>query len=97
MKPTMQPIVNETPDSVSNGRFPITDYNYQAVELGGYNGRCAKMANPSFHSRDYFKTEDRHYFLTEAIIFAAILATSALPLFNGAHAVIDLVRSIGGV
>lgn len=80
-------------------KFPFTDFSYHSVTLGGCNGYCAKAVSPSFYnlSRDYFKTEARRYFLAETLVFAAIMATAVLPLVNGARAVIDLVRTIGGI
>lgn len=99
MKPTMQTIENEQSERASDRRFPVTDCNYQSVALGGYSGSCAKVKGPSFHSISsaYFKGEACNYFLAEALIFGAILATAALPLVNGAYAVLHLVRTIGGV
>jgi len=81
------------------GPDPITDCNYHSVAFGCYSGHCAKAVSPSFHSlsRDYFKTEARQYFLAETIVFAVIMAMAVLPIVNGAEAVIDLVRAIGGI
>jgi hypothetical protein len=97
MKPTFQ----TTDDSMreSAHKFPITDFNYHSVALGQYRGRCAGVVSPSFHtlSRDYFKTEARQYSLAETVVFAAIMATAVLPILNGASAVMDLVRAIGGI
>ena len=95
----MQTIDNEKRGTTSIRRLPVTDFNYHSVTLDGYNGRCAKTGEPSFHtiSRDYFKDEARHDFLAEAIVFASILATAALPLLQGAQAVVHLIRTINGV
>jgi hypothetical protein len=97
MKPTFQTNDDKTREGAR--KFPITDCNYHSVALGCYRGHCAKTVSPSFHSlsRDYFKTEARQYFLAETIVFAAIMATAVLPIVNGAEAVIDLVRTIGGI
>ena len=99
MKPTMQSIDNAGDARPSQRSFPLTDYIYQSVALGGHSGHCAKQGTPSFHtiSRDYFKGEANQYFLAEAFVFAVIMATVALPLISGAHAVLSLVRSVGGV
>jgi hypothetical protein len=80
-------------------KFPVVDFNYHSIALGGYSGRCAKTVEPSFHSlsRDYFNTEARHYFLAEAIVFAGFMATVAFPILNGARAMIELVRVVGGI
>jgi hypothetical protein len=67
MKPTMQNIDNGR--SRAEGRkFPVTDFNYHTVTLGGFNGRCVRAEFPSFRSisRNYFDTEAQHHFLAEA-------------------------------
>jgi hypothetical protein len=99
MKPTMQSIDNKNSARLNFRRLPVTDFNYHSVTLDGYNGRCARTRGPSFHtlSRDYFGAEANRDFLTEAIVFASILATAALPLLNGAQAVMHLIRTINGV
>jgi hypothetical protein len=99
MKPTMQTIEGEKNERASDQRFPVTDFNFQSIALGGCSGPCVKMKGPSFHSISsaYFKGEACNYFLAEAFVFAVILATTALPLFNGAHAILDLIRTTGGV
>jgi hypothetical protein len=98
MKPTNQSIENE------NGRkpsrpFPLTDYNYHSLALGGFSGRRTRASGPSFHSisRDYLNTEDRHYFLAEAFVYSAFMAVAVLPLVNVVHAVLNLARAFGGV
>jgi len=97
MKPTLQ--INDKRTRESGRTFPITEFHYHSVALGGHSGRCAKAVEPSFHSlsRDYFNTEARHYFLAEATVFAAIMATAALPILNGARAMMELIRVIGGI
>jgi hypothetical protein len=97
MKPIF--LINDSRTRESGRRFPIVEFNYHSIALGGYSGRCAKAAEPSFHtlSRDYFNTEARHYFLAEAIVFAGFMATVALPLLNGARAMFELVRVVGGI
>lgn len=99
MKPTMQTIENEKSEQMSDRRFPVIDFSYQSVALDGYGGSCAKVKGPSFHSisSDYFKDEACNYFLAEALVFGAILATAVLPLVNGACAVLHLAGMIGGV
>jgi hypothetical protein len=97
MKPTMQNIDNGR--SRAEGRkFPVTDFNYRAVTLGGFNGQCVRAEFPSFRSisRSYFDTEAQHHFLAEACVFASIMLTAAVPLVNGARAVLNLIRASGG-
>ena len=96
MKPTFQ--INDHRTREPGRTFPITDFHYHSVALGNYSGRCAGAVRPSFHtlSRDYFNSEERHYFLAEATVFAVIMATAALPILNGARAMMELIRAIGG-
>jgi hypothetical protein len=98
MKPTTQTI-DQGRRRTSRRPFPVTDFSYQTIALDGYSGRCARTSVPSFRqiSRDYFAGEDRHYFLAETFVFAAIMLTAAVPLVNGAHAVLNLIRTFSGV
>ena len=77
--------------------FPLTDFSYQSTTLGGYQGRCAKAAAPSFRdiSRRYFQAEARREFIGEAVFFAALIITAAVPLLSAAHAVVELCRAFG--
>jgi hypothetical protein len=43
---------------------------------------------------DYLKDEARRDFQSEAILFAFISVTAALPLINNVHALIEFVRAI---
>ena len=78
-------------------KFPVTDYNYQAITLDGYRGECAKTAAPSFLSisNGYFKNEARHDFVSEAAYFAIIVITTALPMLSNVHAMADFIRAVG--
>jgi hypothetical protein len=40
--------------------------------------------------------EAHQHFATEAAAFFLLMMTTALPLFNGANAVVELIRSTGG-
>jgi len=95
MKPTIERFQSEDARGL---RFPITDCNYHAVALGGYSGRCAKVA-PSFLniSRDYFKTEARHQFVEEAVYFAMMIVTTGVALGTSAYAIIQLCRAFGAL
>ena len=83
----------------SNRRYPVTDFNYHSVALDGCNGRAVRTVAPSFLniSRTYFKDEARQDFVGEAMFFVAIIATTALPMLNGVHAVLDLIRAFSGI
>ncbi len=97
MKPTTPTIDREL--SRPNRRpFPVTDFNYHSVALGRSSGRCARTTGLSFHhiSREYFATEANHYFLAETGVFAAIMLSAAIPLVNGAQAVLHLAHLGGG-
>jgi hypothetical protein len=78
--------------------FPKTDFAYQAARLGDIRGRAVEDCKPPFHalSRDYFTREAHHHFATEATAFFLLMMTTVLPLFNGANAVVTLIRSTGG-
>src|SRR5437870_9431195 len=99
MKPISQKIENEKSGRSNLRHLPLTDYNYQSVDLESFGSPCSRTDGSSFFriSNDYFKTEASKYFLAEASVFAAILATAALPLINGAHAVLHLVSTLGAI
>ena len=52
-----------------------------------------------FHgiSQDYFTREAPRHFACEAVVFWVIMMAAAPPLLNAANAVLELIRSIGGV
>jgi hypothetical protein len=78
--------------------FPVVDSAFQSVTLDGSRGGCAKSQKPSFRniSKDYFKNEARHSFLSEAAFFAAIVVISSWPILLSVRAMTDLVRAYGG-
>jgi hypothetical protein len=77
-------------------RPPITDYNYQSAAFGESGGRYLHNSPPSFWNiaGDYLKDEARHEFRREAMLFALITITAALPLINNLHALIEFLRAI---
>ena len=77
-------------------RSPITDYSYQSSAYGESSGRFVRNSARSFWkiAGDYLKNEARHDFQSEAILFAFISVTAALPLINNVHALIEFVRAI---
>jgi hypothetical protein len=77
-------------------RPPITDYNYQSAAFGESGGRYLHNPPPSFWNiaGDYLKDEARHDFRREAMLFALITITAALPLINNLHALIEFLRAI---
>ena len=79
-------------------RFPKTDFDYQAATLDDVRSRPVEDCKPPFHalSRHYFTCEAHQHFATEAAAFFLLMMTTVLPLFNGANAVVALIRSTGG-
>jgi hypothetical protein len=77
-------------------RSPITDYNYHSVAFGGSSERYTRNPPQSFWrmAGDYLKDEARHDFQSEAMLFAVITITAALPLINNMHVLIEFVRAI---
>ena len=76
-------------------KFPLVDCNYRLMTLDGYRGRCVKSAQPRFRniSAQYFQNEARHDFLIEAVCFAIIIITAAVPLVSATNAVAELCRA----
>jgi hypothetical protein len=81
----------------NNTTFPLTDCNYYSVTLSDYRGRCVKPLAQPFRniSRQYFQREARCDFVGEAVLFAILVITAAVPLVSGASAVIELCRAFG--
>ena len=77
-------------------RSPITDYSYQSAAFDASSGRFVHNSGRSFWNiaSDYLKDEARHDFQTEAIFFAFISVTAALPLINNVRALIEFMRAI---
>jgi hypothetical protein len=77
-------------------RSPVTDYSYQSAAFGEFGRRFVHNSPRSFWNiaGDYLKDEARHDFQAEAILFAFISVTAALPLINNVHALIEFVRAI---
>ena len=77
-------------------RSPLTDYSYHSIAFAESNGYYLRRPACSFWNiaRDYLKDEARHDFWSEAILFALITVTAALPLLNNLHALIEFARAI---
>jgi hypothetical protein len=73
-------------------RFPRVDCNYRPMTLDGYQARCARTEMPRFRniSGQYFQNEARHDFLVEAVCFAILIITAAVPLVSATNAVVEL-------
>ncbi len=95
MKPTCNTTEIGRRDSVTSARravLPKTDFQFRASSLD-FSGRCKGEGYPSFRqiSDEYFKYEARQHFASEAGIFALIVLTVSVPLFEVAHAVVAWV------
>jgi len=79
--------------------FPVTDFSYQSVSLDGYRGGCANVRPNSFRniSRNYFKTEARKSFVTEAAFFAVMVVISSWPIMLSVQAISGLIRAYAGL
>jgi hypothetical protein len=88
----MKPTINTHKDA---RKFPFVEYQYRASSLEDLTGRCAKISN-SFRdiSRDYFDTEENKDFLSNAAIFAALIASALIPIATSASEMIHLVRAL---
>jgi len=82
---------------MSRRSSPKTDFHYQAATLNDIRGQPVEDGKPPFHalSRDYFTREAHLHFATEAAAFFLLMMTTVLPLFNGASAVVELIRLSG--
>jgi hypothetical protein len=78
-----------------NNTFPLIDCHYRPMTLDGYRGRCVKTGTSGFWniSGQYFQNEARRDFLAEAVCFAVVIITAAVPLVSAANAVVDLCRA----
>ena len=79
--------------------FPNTDYNYHCAELTDFDNRCGGKGSLSFRaiSDEYFKSEARQDFVSEAVFFSLIILTAAVPIISSVNALADFVRVIGAV
>lgn len=77
-------------------RLPITDYSYHSGAFEESSAHYSSVRARSLWNiaADYLEDEARHDFQCEAILFALITITAALPLINNLHALIEFVRAI---
>src|SRR5437660_190050 len=81
-----------------SAQFPVVDSALQAIIVDGYRENCANHCPSSFRniSKDYFRNEARHSFISEAALFAAMVVISSWPILLSVRAMTDLVRAYGG-
>ena len=101
MKPTSHNAGRNERDGVTHNfsrAFPAIDHSFQALTIDGYRGGKSKFAR-SFRniSSKYFRAEARRDFLTEAIFFGSIVATTIWPVLQSARAMTDLLRAFSGI
>ena len=77
--------------------FPQVDHNFQGSCLSRSCGAPAKFHSPAFNeiSKDYFAEEAPRGFAVDAAVFAALIATAALPIINSVQAVAALIHTAG--
>jgi hypothetical protein len=94
MKPTLDVCNQSDSIALASRTFPRASINYQATTLAGLDGPCARCCSPSFRaiSQDYFANEAARHFAHETVLFFTLMVTVALPLFNAATAVLELIR-----
>ena len=98
MKPTLQ--INDESKGMNGARrrFPLTDFNYQSIDISSYNAHCADVTDNSFRtSREYFSNEANRDFIADSVVFGMILLAAAMPLLNGVTAIADLLRAGVGI
>ena len=101
MKPTSHSIgLNDAAaNEIRSTGFPVTDFAYQSVTLDGYRGGCANVRPKSIRniSDEYFKTEARKSFVTEAGLFAMMVVISSWPIMLSVQAISGLIRAYAGL
>jgi hypothetical protein len=93
MKPTLQ---TENLNQRGGRAFPKTDYGYHSATLSDFDSRCGK-GPVSFRaiSGDYFKSEARQDFVSEAVFFSLIILTAAVSIISTVHALANFAGAIG--
>jgi hypothetical protein len=102
MKPTSHSASRSKPagaNEFGSHRFPVVDSAYQSITIDGFRENRARSGVASFRniSKNYFKAEARHSFITEATFFAVMFVVSSWPLMQSVRAMTDLVRAFAGL
>lgn len=74
-------------------RQPRIDFNFRPNSLRDFGGRGGRKRFPSIRdvSEEYFNSEARQHFASEAAFFVLIVATVAVPLFEVVRGLFDWV------
>lgn len=85
--------------AAKDNRSRLIDCNYRPMTLDGFRGRCVTTRTPRFWniSGQYFQNEARRDFLVEAVCFAIVVITAAVPLVSAANAVVELCRAFAQI
>jgi hypothetical protein len=100
MKPTPQfndiKTRRDSVDTRKRAPLPMTDFAFKANSFGDFSGRCRGDKVPSFRgiSADYFKNEAPKNFFSEAAVFALIVITVAVPVFQAVRGLVQYVYGV---
>jgi len=100
MKPPVeQKKLSKRVDVSQKNAFPSIDCNYHTVTLPSYRSGCLRPRFSSFRniSSEYFRHEARNEFRLEAVAFAAIVITAAIPILNNMQALADFLRAMNNI
>ena len=82
------------PNTQPNARkFPLIDCHYQAPMLNGSSARCLQTSESLRDiTRDYFDAEANREFISEAVVFTALIGMAIMPIATGISAVLHLLN-----
>lgn len=95
MKPTPLNDLHMTRRGNRGPVMPKLEYSFRPASFGDFNACGSKRACGSFRdiSGEYFAQEAPRAFVKEAIAFAVIAMTAAIPMFNSAAEALHLARA----
>ena len=84
------------PNTQSDARkFPLVDYHYHAPILNGSTAPCLKRSKSLRNiTRDYFDGEADREFISEAAVFATLIAMAVVPIVTGISAMLQLLSAL---
>jgi hypothetical protein len=91
----MKPVLLVTKSEHETKRsFPVVDFNYQTVDQSEFGSRCVRIPRYSGKfAREYFNSEARRDFVTEAAFFVILTATTVPAIAACASALVSLLRA----